>query len=122
MNVNINVYIPNKYISFGKNNILIDIVGITRYWIFEIESRTKRLDFNYVDAGTKLNHLMSHLLGTFRMSNYNAQFFYDDEYRTKTIYLTVEPYSILVDEYKYCICFKFLLNIDRVIRTVEITQ
>lgn len=122
MNININVYIPSKYISFGKNNILIDIVGITRYWIFEIESRTKRLDFNYVDAENKLNHLMSHLLGTFRMSNYNAQFFYDDEYHTKTIYLTVEPYSILVDEYKYYICFKFLPNIDRVIRTVEITQ
>lgn len=122
MNVNINIYIPYKYISFGKNKILIDIVGITRYWIFEIKSRTKRLDFNYVDAGTKLNHLMYHLLGTFRMSNYNAQFFYDDEYRTETIYLTVEPYSMLVDDSKAYICFKFLPNIDRVIRTVEIKQ
>lgn len=122
MNVTINIYIPYKYISFGRNNILIDIVGITRYWIFEIESRTKRLNFNYADAGAKLNYLMSHLLGTFRMSNYNAQFFYDDEYRTKTIHLTVEPYSMLIDEYKACICFKFLPNIDRVIRTVEITQ
>lgn len=122
MNVTINVYIPHKYISFGRNNILIDIVGITRYWIFEIESRTKRLDFNYADAGAKLNYLMSQLLGTFRMSDYNAQFFYDDEYRTKTIRLTVEPYSMLIDEYKACIYFKFLPNIDRVIRTVEITQ
>lgn len=122
MNVTINIYIPHKYISFGRNNILIGIVGITRYWIMEIESKTKRLDFNYADAGAKLNYLMSHLLGTFRMSNYNAQFFYDDEYRTKTIYLTVEPYSMLIDEYKACICFKFLPNIDRVIRTVEITQ
>lgn len=122
MNVTINIYIPYKYISFGRNDILIDIVGITRDWIFEIESRTKRLDFNYADAGAKLNYLMSHLLGTFRMSNYNAQFFYDDEYRTKTIHLTVEPYSMLIDEYKACICFKFLPNIDRVIRTIEITQ
>lgn len=122
MNVNINIYIPHKYISYGRNNILIDIVGITRYWIFEIESITKRLDFNYADAGAKLNYLMSHLLGTFRMSIYNAQFFYDDEYRTETIYLTVEPYSILIDESKAFICFKFLPNIDRVIRTVEITQ
>lgn len=120
MNVTINIYIPYKYISFGRNNILIDIVGITRYWIFEIESKTKSLYFNYADAGAKLNYLMYHLLGTFRMSNYNTQFFYDDEYRTKTIYLTVESY--LIDKYKACICFKFLPNIDRVIRTVEITQ
>ena len=120
MSVTINIYIPHKYISYGKNNILIDIVGITRYWIFEIESRTKRLDFNYADAGSKLNYLMYHLCGTFRMSAYNAQFFYDDEYRIETIHLKVEPYSILIDEYKDLICFKFLPNIDRVIRTVEI--
>lgn len=122
MNVTINVYIPHKYISFGRNRILIDIVGITRYWIFEIESRTKRLDFNYADAGAKLNYLMSHLLGTFRMSNYNAQFFYDDEYRTETIHLTIGPTRLLVDDSEAFICFKFLPNIDRVIRTVEITQ
>ena len=122
MGVTINIYIPHKYISYGKNNILIDIVGITRYWIFEIESRTKRLCFNYSDAGAKLNYLMYHLLETFRMSAYNAQFFYDSEYRTETIHLTVEPISILVDDPKDSICFKFLPNIDRVIRTVEITQ
>lgn len=122
MGVIINIYIPHKYISYGKNNILIDIVGITRYWIFEIESRTKRLDFNYADAGAELNYLMYHLGGTFRMSAYNAQFFYDDEYRIETIHLTVEPISILVDDPKDSICFKFLPNIDRVIRTVEITQ
>lgn len=122
MNVTINIYIPYKYISFGRNNILIDIVGITRYWIMEIESKTYRLDFNFIDAGIKLNNLMYQLLGTFRMSTYNAQFFYDDEYRIETIYLTVESYSILIDESKAFICFKFLPNIDRVIRTVEITQ
>lgn len=122
MNVTINVYIPHKYISSGKNRILIDIVGITRYWIFEIESRTKRLDFNYADAGAKLNYLMSHLLGTFRMSNYNAQFFYDYEYRIETIHLMIGPTRLLVDDFEAFICFKFLPNIDRVIRTVEITQ
>lgn len=123
MKVTINVLIPNIFLSTNRLKKIEDIAGITRYWLFELESKIGCIDFNWCDAGTKLNRLMYYSMNREALlRDQNFVFSYDDDYHTKSINIWVQPFGLSPYIFKDSICFLFLPNIDRIIRTVEITQ